>query len=281
MKEKEIVINWHITEKCNYKCCYCFAKFAKYEKSNIDEIQYDKIQTEFLLNKVFEFFKTKYPNRSLRLNLAGGEPTLSKNLPFIIQKAYEIGYRVSLITNASLLSEEFIKYQAPLITTIGISIDSFVSQKDIGRISKSNKFLTEEKIKNCVFLFRKYNEKISIKINTVVNKYNFKEKFHTFITEVKPDKWKVFQALTINSNKTFCTKEEFEIFLQNHKNLSFSKENNEDMKESYIMIDPYGRFYQNTNKNDYDYSESILDISIEKAFNQIKFNFDKYLKRYQ
>ena len=28
---KELVVNWHITEACNYKCDYCFAKWdSKY-----------------------------------------------------------------------------------------------------------------------------------------------------------------------------------------------------------------------------------------------------------
>ena len=25
----ELVINWHITETCNYNCAYCFAKWGK------------------------------------------------------------------------------------------------------------------------------------------------------------------------------------------------------------------------------------------------------------
>jgi len=146
------------------------------------------------------------------------------------------------------------------------------AEEELARIKK-------HEIKKYISLFREYNPNIFIKINTVVNKYNFKEKFHTFITETKPDKWKVLQALSINTDKIFCTEQQFNIFVENHKNLSFRTENEEDMKESYIMLDPYGRFYQNTD-NKYSYSKSILDISPEKAFQQIKFDINKFHKRY-
>ncbi len=31
----EITINWHIIEKCNYKCKYCFAKYSKMNMAEI------------------------------------------------------------------------------------------------------------------------------------------------------------------------------------------------------------------------------------------------------
>ena len=45
---------------------------------------------------------------------------------------------------------------------------------------------------------------------------------------------------------------------KNHKNISsrIYKESKDDMTNSYIMLDPYGRFYQNEN-NSYTYSKSI------------------------
>lgn len=30
-----LVVNWHITEACNYKCFYCFAKWQKNENKEI------------------------------------------------------------------------------------------------------------------------------------------------------------------------------------------------------------------------------------------------------
>ena len=60
-------------------------------------------------------------------------------------------------------------------------------------------------------------------------------------------------------------------------------EDNEDMVNGYLMIDPYGRLFQNSpgEGGGYEYSPSILDVGIEKAMSDIKFDYEKYLKRYQ
>ena len=78
----EITVNWHIIQKCNYKCNYCFAKYDNYDKK---EVHNSKKEIEILLNKIYQAFSNKYKDYNIRLNIAGGEPTLSKNLYFIIQ----------------------------------------------------------------------------------------------------------------------------------------------------------------------------------------------------
>lgn len=46
------------------------------------------------------------------------------------------------------------------------------------------------------------------------------------------------------------------------------------------MIDPLGRFFQNNELlHGYDYSQSILQIGVETAVKQIKFNIHKFAKR--
>ncbi|MDR3244401.1 MAG: radical SAM protein, partial [Elusimicrobiota bacterium] len=118
---EEIVINWHITQKCNYKCHYCF---AKYENIAGGEICCSKVSIELLLKEVFRFFTVKYEKRSIRLNIAGGEPTLSKKLDFIIEKACQIGFAVSIITNGSKITNQFIEKNAKFISVFAFSIDS-------------------------------------------------------------------------------------------------------------------------------------------------------------
>lgn len=276
---KEITINWHIIQKCNYKCYYCFAKYDNYKKK---EVHYSKKEIEILLNKVYAAFKSKYKDSDLRLNIAGGEPTLSKNLDFVIQTAFSIGFRVSIITNSSILTTKFIRENAKYISMLAITIDSLDTEINhkIGRFSK-NKSLEFSKIFKNIELLRIINKDLKIKINTVVNKYNYGEYIGDFISLVKPDKWKVFQALSINTNEIHCSKEQYMIFLQNHKNqnLDVFSESNDEMTDSYIMIDPYGRFYQNTNST-YTYSKSILEICTSEITNHVNVNFDKYNNRY-
>lgn len=40
-KANQLVINYHITEKCNYDCHYCYAKWAKPNElhRNVDEMK--------------------------------------------------------------------------------------------------------------------------------------------------------------------------------------------------------------------------------------------------
>ena len=50
------------------------------------------------------------------------------------------------------------------------------------------------------------------------------------------------------------------------------------MTGSYIMIDPLGRFFDNTTGK-LLCSKAILEIDLEKAFNEISFSIDKLLER--
>jgi radical S-adenosyl methionine domain-containing protein 2 len=277
---KEITINWHIIQKCNYKCYYCF---AKYEKSHRKEIHYSKKEIEVLLNKVYKTFNSNYKDCNIRLNIAGGEPTLSKNLNFIIETAYKIGFKVSIITNSSVLSTKFIILNAKYLSMFAVSIDSINKDNNlkIGRLQKESSLEISQIFKN-IEMFRSFNKKIKIKINTVVNKYNYNEYLGDFISLINPDKWKVFQALSINIQEIHCSNSQYEIFLKKHEKLKVSTyaENNDEMTDSYIMIDPYGRFYQNT-KGTYIYSKSILDVGEDEINKCINVDMNKYNNRYE
>lgn len=277
---KEITINWHIIQKCNYKCYYCF---AKYQKSQRKEIHYSKKEIEILLDKVYRTLKKSYKDRLIRLNIAGGEPTLSKNLGFIIETAYRIGFKVSIITNSSVLTTKFIKSNAKYLSMFAISIDSINRDNNvnIGRVHKEKSLDLSQVFKN-IEMARSFNKNIEIKINTVVNRHNYNEYLGDFISLIKPNKWKIFQALSIGSHEIYCNDVQYKTFLQNHQKLKISiySESNDEMTDSYIMIDPHGRFYQNTNGT-YSYSKSILDITKDEIIECINIDMDKYNERYE
>lgn len=110
--EDFITINWHLTEKCNFKCFFCFAKYNVKEQelhNNINNI-------DILLNKIYTYFSKTY--KVINLNLVGGEPLLSNNINYIIKKAYEIGFNVSIISNGSLINKEFLDINSEYLTTI-------------------------------------------------------------------------------------------------------------------------------------------------------------------
>ena len=50
------------------------------------------------------------------------------------------------------------------------------------------------------------------------------------------------------------------------------------MLNSYRMINPQGRFFQNTD-NQYITSDNILDVGVREALSQINFSLEKFTKR--
>jgi radical S-adenosyl methionine domain-containing protein 2 len=109
-----------------------------------------------------------------------------------------------------------------------------------------------------------------------------------FLDYAKPERWKVFQVLPIKGeNDEFIddfkiSETQFQEFLFRHQSFVekgiLISENNAEMKDSYSMIDPSGRFF--TNKNGYmEYSDPILKVGINKAYQQMDYNFDKFIER--
>jgi radical S-adenosyl methionine domain-containing protein 2 len=133
---------------------------------------------------------------------------------------------------------------------------------------------------------RSVNPEILIKVNTVVNKFNFKENLTEIVERINPDKWKVLKVLPIVSDDLDVSEEQFQSFVNIHQRLGsvLSAENNQDMTESYLMVDPLGRFFQNQSNSrvgsPYCYSMPILQIGAEAAFCQINFDVEKFLSRY-
>jgi radical S-adenosyl methionine domain-containing protein 2 len=281
---EEIVINYHITERCNYNCIYCFAKYNSSEEVK-DEIYQNLNSMETMLKEVYNFFHNSYKPKRIRLNLAGGEPLIIPTIDKVIDIAYKIGYEVSIITNGSKLTEKFIKNSGKKISVVGISIDSFIENINIkvGRCTKSNRVVPFNKILEKIMLLKKINPKIVVKINTVVTEFNWKEEMFVGINSLEADKWKIFKELPVEG-RTSISENKFNFFIKNNVSKVSCKvfpESNDDMTHSYLMIDPFGRFYQNSDgKALYSYSQPIIEIGAEKALKQVEFNLEKFKNRY-
>jgi radical S-adenosyl methionine domain-containing protein 2 len=291
IKDSTLVINWHLLEPCQFKCKYCY---AQWDKANLPQVYKNNSMSEKLIDELL-LFKKQYKN--VRLSLAGGEPLLDKNIEHKIIYAYNKNLKVSIITNGDLLTEKFILDNAKYLDILGLSIDSMNDETNIkiGRATLTLKLPKYNEIINLIKLAKKINPKIKIKINTVVNRFNFNENMRDLIKDINPDKWKIFQVLpTTNKAKSeIITTEKFNIFANKHKDINCAMfEDNNIMLASYLMIDPFGRFFANSDntknnvKNkiakgaDYAYSSPILNVGIMQAFEQIEFNFDRFINRY-
>lgn len=289
----ELVINWHVIEACNYKCQYCYAHWNKPDHHR--DIIRDENKTRQLITALYEFFRPDNAQNplhkhmqwsSVRLNIAGGEPLLyAERILAVSRIAKDLGMNVSIITNGSRLTPQLMQQLAPNLSLLGLSLDSTnsVTNRDIGRIDSKGNLLSIDEICHMLDKGRQLNPDMQLKINTVVNSVNCHEDMTALIHRIKPDRWKVFRMLPVLNSDLAVSQSEFDGFVDQHRGLGalMCVEDNADMTESYIMIDPYGRFFQNSNKtNSYSYSPSILESGVESAFSKIKFASEKFEARY-
>jgi radical S-adenosyl methionine domain-containing protein 2 len=288
---EDLVLNWHVNEACNFKCRYCYAHWRRDGRNK--PLWRDEAASLKLLEQMYGFFSpTNHSNaltgsikwNSLRLSLAGGEPTLLGNrLTAIASQAKSIGYKVSLITNGS--RPDVVLASAPYLGMIGFSIDSInpYTNADIGRVTKVGSGFRMYDALNLIERLREVRPNIVIKINTVVNLANCREDLSELIERVNPDRWKIMRMLPATTNELSIDPQEFQSFVRRHEAFRsiMTVEGNDEMKQSYIMVDPYGRFFQNgANLTGYSYSRPIVNIGVREAFSEIDFDSTKFSARY-
>ena len=299
-------VNWHVTETCNYGCKHCFAKWG-----NQREVWNDPDQVEYIIAGIANHVKTAamIPKR-FRLNIVGGEPILQpEKLWNVVKTAKKYGAEVSMITNGSHL--ENIRPFAHLISQVGISIDSLDHETNmkIGR-ECCGKTICFEALRQKIEDLRKVNPKIKIKLNTVVNSLNFNEVLVERFAELRIDKWKILRQRPFNGNPG-VSDFQFYAFIRNNYNESLMQanvlkrhtelplsflvnecygedqetkqviyiEDKDAMTESYLMISPDGRLFQNSSE-EYTYSRPLTEVSFAAALSDIKFDSAKFESRY-
>jgi len=291
----QLVINWHVTEACNYSCQYCYAKWEVLDRQR--DLVHDPVRTRELLARIYEFFHPDNHDNplrqhmdwgSVRLNLAGGEPLLYANrLLEMLPVARDIGFDVSLITNGSRLDPGLMASLAPSTSLLGLSIDSQSAwnNREIGRMDRRGHGLDIDRLVDAVDEGRRRNPALKVKVNTVVNKVNQSDDLTGVIQRLRPEKWKVLRMLPVVDDRLAVSQQAFDDFVRRHAHLAAIRhvEDNQDMTESYLMVDPMGRFFQNVagaSARGYRYSQPILEAGATAAFAGMRFSAPKFLLRY-
>lgn len=124
-----------------------------------------------------------------------------------------------------------------------------------------------------------------MKFNTVVNKVNQSDDLTSVIVRLRPEKWKVLRMLPVVDGSLAVSQQAFDDFVRRHAHLMAIRhvEDNQDMTESYLMVDPMGRFFQNAagaSGTGYRYRRSILEPGAATAFAGMRFSAPKFLFRY-
>ncbi|ROO36392.1 radical SAM protein [Salinisphaera orenii YIM 95161] len=225
---------------------------------------------------------------SVRLNLAGGEPLLhATKIPDIVSHARGLGFEVSLISNGSRLNDLVLHQLASQLTWLGISVDSAssVTNRAIGRVDRRGRLLNLDQLATRLIEASRSNPELRVKVNTVVNQLNRREDFSDLIRSLAPEKWKALRMLPVVNRKLAVSDEQFAGFVARHRAFSgiLRAEDNHDMRESYLMIDPHGRFFQNSplgRGQGYTYSRPILEIGARAAFAEMNFDHARFVSRY-
>lgn len=269
---ENLVVNWHITEKCNYQCKFCFAKW-----NNQNEIWNSFDEAKFILDNLYTIWKPNY-----RLNFVGGEPLLfPSKIIGIMKYAISLGMNISVQTNGTNL-----EILAPIIrniSQIGISIDSWDSEKNkiVGRCCGA-KSLNKDTLLYKINLLRNAGGEFKLKINTVVSEWNWDDVVIPQMEELCCNRIKILRQMPFGIYKGISDKQ-FHTFIRcNYReNLPIFVEDNDLMTESYLMIAPDGKLFQNNNFGNYVYSESLLLTGFMDAIKQINFDIDKFDSRYK
>lgn len=278
-----IVINWHVTEACNFRCRYCYAKWQQLDGR---ELIRDPKASNALIEALYEGFAQFNTMSPPRLNFAGGEPLLyGDQVVSAMARARELGFDVSLISNGSRLTADLAARIAPHLTILGISIDATTSATNerIGRLDGRGIQLDLAGMIDHIAFMRSLNPAMTLKVNTVVNEVNWQEDLTSLISDLEPTRWKVLRMLPVVTKELALNDDQFQAFVDRHHILDsiMCVEGNDDMMQSYIMVDPHGRFFQNRSVGaGYDYSPLIIDMGALEAFDCMTWSAEKFVARY-
>ena len=223
-----------------------------------------------------------------KINFAGGEPTLCPWLSDLVSRAKEHGLTTSIVTNGTRISSQWLDAINGDLDWIALSIDTVAPDrlKRTGRTLRGNPVTVEEYL-DIASEIKKYG--MHLKINSVVTSHTWDEDFTEFIKRARPERWKILQVLPVkgqndkNIEDYLITDEQFEKYVERNRiveseGIVIVAENNDAMTASYIMVDPAGRFFDNT-KGRHTYSKPIIEVGVEEALKEVFVDAERFLRR--
>lgn len=274
-------VNYHLWKPCNMRCDFCFATFQDVKQDALPKGHLPREDSLLLVDMLARWGFEK-------INFAGGEPTLCPWLPDLITRAKERGMVTSIVTNGSKITPQWLAQLNGSLDWIAVSIDT-VDPEKLKRSGRAvqNKPISRDGYLQIIGDIRQSG--IRLKINTVVTSATWEEDFAGFISAAKPERWKILQALAVDGqndgriDKYAVSAAQFERYVERNRSVEsegivVAPENNEMMTGSYVMVDPAGRFFDNT-QGAHTYSSPILDAGIADALKEVSVNAERFHQR--
>ncbi len=279
--DKIPTVNYHLWKPCNMKCGFCFATFRDIDPHTLPKGHLGREESLSVVELLAEAGFTK-------INFAGGEPVLCPWLPDLVSRAWELGLTTSMVTNASLMTAQWLDSVSGRLDWVALSIDSVNPHTllRMGRTTRSGPMSERDYLCRIDMLKERG---IRVKINTVVTQLNLLEDLTNFIIKAQPERWKLLQVLTVEGQNDLMVEEYIipEDEFEGHVRLSrrveahgvtVVPENNDLMRGSYVMVDPAGRFFDNV-AGYHTYSQSILEVGVDEALKDVSVDSRKFLSR--
>ncbi|KIL00155.1 hypothetical protein PAXRUDRAFT_30006 [Paxillus rubicundulus Ve08.2h10] len=276
-----VSVNWFPHRVCNYACHFCFHTQTNSFLLPLDDA---KRALRLLADAGMQ-----------KLNISGGEPFLQPRYIGEVFKFCKEELRIescSIVNNGSKVTEKWLDTYGQYLDVMAISCDSFDLETNI-RQGRAENGTSATHIPNVFKVVEWVKERgIKVKINTVVTTNNWEEDMNDQIEELAPFRWKVFQVLLLDSENTglesnslrdarnlIITKEQYQAFLDRHaKQASLVPEDNDAMKDSYLLIDERMCFLDCRDGGKKP-GRSVLDVGVETALLDSGFDEKTFLDR--
>ncbi len=116
--DKKPVVVWNITSACNLRCVHCYASAGKAAR-------------ELTTRQGLELIATLADYGAPVALFSGGEPTMRRDLPRLIEAAVKGGMRAVISTNGTLITKDMAMRFADLgLSYIGVSLDGMEEVND-------------------------------------------------------------------------------------------------------------------------------------------------------
>ena len=259
-------VNLFVTRLCNYECRFCFATFPD-------------LRSSMPRDEALAILRQLAQHGVEKVTFVGGEPTLLPWLPDAVRHASELGMVTCIVSNASRLSDDLLQELAGHLDWLAVSIDA--SSDDVE--AKLGRGRGQHVAKAVQALQRAKALGIRTKLNTVVTALNWQDDLSPVLEAIRPDRWKAFQMLPVRGQNDgaadlLITPEQFEAYKARHAAYMPVAEDNDDMTDSYVMIDPEGRIFQNTGGT-HVYGPKVLEVGFDAALATVGWDAAKFLVR--
>ena len=285
-----LVVNFHVTEACNYGCTHCFAKWAR---SGHGVFSRPEVGRSVVQQVIWYFDAHGIPAHRLRLNFVGGEPGLLPGIGDLLEWSAQQGVSVSYVTNGLMLDKFDADWTSATIDVIGLSVDSgyahtnlLVGRRDAAmNVPDLARLLAavEEARASAASTRAAMRKPLQVKLNTVVSRHNASEDLNEVVAAFAPDRWKVLRVLPVFETIESITDAQFDAFVRRHQQHRdvMVVEDNDHMIGSYIMVNPRSQlFWTEPGHRGYRYSAPITEVGADVAFKGLRIDWPKYRRRY-